>query len=107
MVHAYKASFEYLEGTTVRSTEILYTADTIAEAINAPIRFWDNRNATMPEFFTEMLYIEINPYEIGPINEKGSIGSRMGFRLMEWSEDRAMGTALKEYAEYMVQKLSR
>lgn len=88
-----------------RNGSITFTAPTASEAV-ASARRWMRGRLKFPEFFGEFTYFQISPYQIGPIDENGSLSPGAGFRLMEWSRCRA-GVDMETYCDWKIAEYQR
>lgn len=103
----FKARFEYLnDKSEVQTIDLTFLAADLDEAYNAPKRWWDARSQVLPDQFATLLYVATYPYYIGEVNDKGHCRSRIGFRLYEWSQDRA-GTDWATFIEWALEKRKR
>lgn len=85
--------------------DILYRALDEADAVAAAVRWIKGRSA-YPDLFGKFTYFEICPYEVGHIDERGSLNGGSRFRLMEWSQCRA-GVDMDTYAAWKIAEYSR
>lgn len=97
--------YEYRYPGGVRSDSINFSALDESDAVAAALRYMQGREK-IPEFFTELLYFQIHPLTIGTIGPLGEYGTKIGFRLMEWSRDRA-GVDKETYCEWKIAEWSR
>lgn len=84
---------------------ITYSADTPAEAVASALRWIKSREA-MPDLFGNFVYFQISPHCIGPIDASGSLLTRTGMRIMEWSQDRA-GVDMDTYCDWKIAEYSK
>ena len=103
----YQAHFQFIDyAGKVCETRIVFSALTIDEAVRGPLRWWKNRHEAVPEHFHHLGYFQCAPYTIDPIRDDGYCSSGSGFRLFEWSQDRA-GMDAEAFVDYMSQKLTK
>lgn len=88
----FRLSYEYKGGSAVpghSGGNIEFEADNRSDALRSAVRWMDNRTKAAPEIFGEFVYFKLCPYSIYRIDDKGGCLTGGGFRLMEWSLDRA------------------
>lgn len=82
------AHYEFFTGEhDCRSSSIHYAAATKGDAVKDFKRWWDQRHASLPEWFGKFLAVKIYGFEPQPIAADGSMNPSTGMYCYEWKCD--------------------
>lgn len=82
------------------------SAEEAALAMEKAMAMMAEHNLTTGEFFGKFTYYELNPYKIHTMDGHGVLQGGHGFRIMEWSWDRA-GVDRHTFRDWMIAKFSK
>ena len=87
----YRAHYSFRSDTTTPLTEeqssIQYEADSQEKAVQAFVRWWNNRHSAVPEYFREIFAVKIYQITIQRIKADGYLPSSTSIVLFEWKYD--------------------
>lgn len=97
-VTCFESVFEFSTPTgSTSQLRVQMTALNKKQAVIDSIRFWEGRHKAVPEYFHEILAVQVFTKTIGPIDGKGMATGKNGPQFFEWKTDWPVN--LKEYAK--------